>query len=493
MVAVPVPGVPTDSTITSFDGTRIRAHWFPLNRTAAQPVPTVLLGPGWGSGGDTNTTSSGTQGYGTIKDLHDGGYNVLTWDPRGFGKSNGTVEVDSAQTEARDVGRLIDWVATLPGVELDGSGDPRVGMVGVSYGGGIQLVTAAVDCRVDAIVPSWAWHSLSTSLDKADTTKTGWSSFLYGIASTHDLDPHIRSANRSGIATGLISAADHAWFAQRGPGALVNQIRVPTLLVQGTVDTLFTLDEAVSNYGILRSHGIPTAMIWFCGGHGVCLTPPGDRDLVERKTILWLARYLKRDTTVDTGPAFELVDQHGTSYSADGYPLAAGTAITADGHGTLALKAEGGAGPAHPAADNPDLLARLVAPITPARAANAVNVTVVTGTRASVVVGAPQLRLTYTGTVAAGSRPTRVFAQLVDAKTGLVLGNQITPIAVILDGREHTTSVPLEMVAYTTEPGTNLVLQVVATTVAYAQPRLDGSIEMVAHLVLPVAADLTAK
>ncbi|HEY5014914.1 MAG TPA: alpha/beta fold hydrolase, partial [Acidimicrobiia bacterium] len=292
VVAVPVPGVASDSTITSFDGTHIRAHWFPLHPTATQPVPTVLTGPGWGSGGDTNTTSSGSQGFATIKDLHAGGYNVLTWDPRGFGQSNGTIEVDSAQTEARDVGRLIDWVATLPGVELDAKGDPRVGMVGESYGGGIQLVTAAVDCRVDAIVPSWAWNSLSTSLDKAATVKTGWSSFLYGIASMRDLDPHIVSANRSGIATGVLDAADQEWFAQRGPGALVNRIRVPTLLVQGTVDTLFTLDEAVSNYRILRSHGVPTAMVWFCGGHGVCLTPPGDRDLVERKTMLWLARYL---------------------------------------------------------------------------------------------------------------------------------------------------------------------------------------------------------
>jgi ABC-2 type transport system ATP-binding protein len=129
----------------------------------------------------------------------------------------------------------------------------------------------------------------------------------------------------------------------------------------------------------------------------------------------------------------------------------------------------------------------------PAKAANAVDVDIATGARASVVAGAPQLRLTYRGTVKAGERPTRVFAQLVDGSTGLVLGNQITPIEVTLDGREHTTSVTLEMVAYTTKPGRRLLLQVVATTVAYAQPRLDGSIEMEAHLVLPVAANLTAR
>jgi ABC-2 type transport system ATP-binding protein len=86
-----------------------------------------------------------------------------------------------------------------------------------------------------------------------------------------------------------------------------------------------------------------------------------------------------------------------------------------------------------------------------------------------------------------------VFAQLVDPATGLVLGNQITPIAVTLDGAEHTTTVPLEMVAYSTKPGARLLLQIVATTVAYRSPRLDGSIEIAAHLVLPVAANLEVR
>ena len=69
-----------------------------------------------------------------------------------------------------------------------------------------------------------------------------------------------------------------------------------------------------------------------------------------------------------------------------------------------------------------------------------------------------------------------MFAQLVDDTTGIVLGNQITPIAVTLDGKAHTTTVPLEMVAFTAKPGAHLTLQLVATTVAYAKPRLGGTI-----------------
>src|SRR5258708_36419781 len=103
------------------------------------------MGPGWGSGGDTNTANHGAQGVTSIRGLQADGYNVVTWDPRGFGKSTGTIEVDSAQAEARDVERIIDWLATQPNVELDGPRDPRVGMIGASYGGGIQLNTASID------------------------------------------------------------------------------------------------------------------------------------------------------------------------------------------------------------------------------------------------------------------------------------------------------------------------------------------------------------
>ena len=75
------------------------------------------------------------------------------------------------------------------------------------------------------------------------------------------------------------------WFAARGPGALVERIRIPTLLIQGTVDTLFTLDEATTNYRILRANKVPSKMIWFCGGHGACLTDAGPAGWVEGQTV----------------------------------------------------------------------------------------------------------------------------------------------------------------------------------------------------------------
>ena len=496
----PVDATAADDTgqewdVTSFDGTVIRAHWFPLaGLDDADTAPTVLMGPGWGSAGDTNVNSVGTGDVVTISSLRQAGFNVLTWDPRGFGRSTGTVEVDSPEYEGRDVQQLLDWVSARPEAALDSERDPRVGMFGASYGGGIQFVTAAIDCRVDAIVPVIAWHSLRTSLFKADTAKTGWANFLSAAASGRSLDPTIARTDAAGNSTGLIDPADVQWFADRGPGDSVADITVPTLIIQGTVDTLFTLDESASNYAALASNGIPVSLLWFCGGHGACLTDPGDSANTSEAALGWLRHYVMKDTTVDLGPAFEFVDQDGVSYTADQFPPSPSSAapLTGSGAGTLALVAAGGAGPLT-ANGAGGALAGAISPITPGPATNSVDVTVPAPAADIVLVGAPQLTMTYSGTTPDGPQPTRVFAQLVDDASGLVLGNQITPVAVTLDGASHTITVPLEMIAFTAHPTATVTLQIVATTVAYAVPRLGGTIDFSAITIdLPAVGGVTA-
>ena len=88
------PAKPAETDITSFDGTIIRAHWFPNpSATKATVMPTVMKGPGWSQPGDVNTASKGDGIFGdlNIANLWTEGYNVLTWDPRGFGKSGGEI------------------------------------------------------------------------------------------------------------------------------------------------------------------------------------------------------------------------------------------------------------------------------------------------------------------------------------------------------------------------------------------------------------------
>ena len=86
-----------DGFVTSFDGTKIVYSFFPAHGlTAGRRAPTVLIGPGYSSGRANESDA-------TVSALLDDGYNVLTWDPRGFGDSGGIVEIDGPDYEARDV------------------------------------------------------------------------------------------------------------------------------------------------------------------------------------------------------------------------------------------------------------------------------------------------------------------------------------------------------------------------------------------------------
>jgi ABC-2 type transport system ATP-binding protein len=479
-LVVPATASARDTKVTSFDGTSLVVHFFPAaHLKKGQRVPTVLVGPGWGQNGQTDDNSKTAPGAGVVGlgALRRAGYNVLTWDPRGFGGSTGTVEVDSPRFEGRDVSALIDFVAKQPEAQLDKKGDPRVGMAGGSYGGGIQLVGAAIDHRIDAIVPDIAWNSLETSLAKNRTTKSGWGLTLYAAAAAAGarMDPELGIAATQASQSFVQDAKSIAFFRSRGPGKLTAKIRAPTLLIQGAVDTLFTLQEAVDNYKLLAAHRVPVKMLWFCGGHGVCLTKPGDTGRIQRDTLAWLARYLKGRKSVKTGPGFEWLDQNGHSYDAPKWPLPSAPGLSGTGSGTLQLVDAGGSGPAVVPPGSLGALPGSVAGLfAAAKAGNAVNVPIKAPKRTTVIVGAPRVSFTYKGS--APSANARVLAQIVDESTGRVLGNQITPLPVTLDGATHSLSLPLEMVAATAKRSSRFTLQLVAQSKLYDSHPQGGSV-----------------
>jgi ABC-2 type transport system ATP-binding protein len=520
-----------DVTITSFDGTKIAAHWFVGKGVGAgDRAPTILEGPGWSQGGDTNSGGGSDAGaiFGVpgISTFISHGYNVLTWDPRGFGQSGGTVEIDDPRYEGRDVQALIDWVAKQPEAQMDQSctsskrrkkhhkkrrrkqvtcatspDDPTIGMAGASYGGGIQLVSAALDKRIDAIEPTIAWHSLLTSLFPDGNIKFGWGSLLIGLGVEGSLpgglsspataggrqDPHFYSILANGVASGTTTQDDLNWMAAHGPGALVDKIHVPTLLMQGTVDTLFPLDEGVTNFqdigdNTLRTatikakakkgkkrkkrrgaasavQNVPVKMIWFCGGHGVCLTGagPGSNYLDERQ-VAWFDRYLRGKQDTDTGPKFAWIADDAQLRTSDAYPLKPAGQLHGSGSGTLPVVPGQGSG----------------ALIFASQAANAVNVPVPGPSADANVVGAPHLDLTYQGTAA--PQKTWIYAQFVNPRNGTVLGNMATPIPVTLDGQTHSISRDLEMVAGRAPAGGGYTLQLTASSSLYDLQRSAGAV-----------------
>ncbi len=461
--------------IASFDGTLISVNYFPATGlTTGDDAPTILNGPGLGTAGNIDPTSTSIVGglVPGLVPLRDGGYNVITWDPRGEFASGGVLQLDSPAYEGRDVSAIISWAEGMSAVEKDGTGDPLIGMVGGSYGGGIQLVAAGIDSRIDAIVPGIAWNNLSASLYPSDTFKTSYASLL--LLSLVTTGARINSQIYAGILTGdllgVLTESQQALLNSSGPDFLIGNITAPTLFIQGTVDVLFPLAQSIANADALNP-AVPTKMIWFCGGHGACLTLTDEQqqaqtDFLVSQQLDWLDHYVKGED-IEDGPAFQWIDQNGNEFasdltpSADGFnlPAADNLVTTGSGHILPIVPLIGGSGP-QTAISLPYSLG-LGAP-----ASNAVNIPLNLGTEEAQIVAAPTLTMTYSGIGTSRS----VYAQIVDEDTGQVVGNIVTPIPVTLNGQEQTVEIPMEYIAYTVNPdgqASHLTLQIVTTATPF--------------------------
>ncbi|MDY6997927.1 MAG: CocE/NonD family hydrolase [Actinomycetota bacterium] len=455
--------------VTSFDGVQISTNFFPASGLQqGQTATTVLNGPGLGSAGNIDPTSE-TSVYNLVPGLaplREAGYNVVTWDPRGEFDSGGILQLDNPFFEGRDVQAIIDWVATRPETELDAPGDPTMGMVGGSYGGGIQLVTAGIDDRIEAIVPVIAWNSLNEALYPTAAFKTAWGSLLALdlLQGGARINGQIYPAVILGDLLGFLTETQQAILASSGPTVLVSQITAPTLIIQGTADGLFTLAQSITNAQLLAEAGTTVNMIWACGGHGVCLDPqnPDQTEMLLDSTLNWLDKYVN-DELVPSRPVFEWYDQNGTLHSSDllpsdpdfyGDPLV----TTQDGGFLPIIPLLGGSGP-----QTISPVPLLVSPALAAEAELALNFDIPAPDTTVDVVGAPEITVTYSGF----GTGRHIYGQLVDDTTGRVLGNLVTPIPVILDGRTRTVTIDLEGIAYTMTPDAELTLQLVASATPY--------------------------
>ncbi|HEX5994851.1 MAG TPA: alpha/beta fold hydrolase [Jiangellales bacterium] len=333
---------PSDDEAVTLDTTL----YLPKSASAQRPVPAILLAHGFGG-----TKASVAEDAG---DFADRGYAVLAWSARGMGRSGGLIHLNSPDYEVRDAQRLLDWLATQPEIVADGGGDPRVGVVGGSYGGALALMLAGVDPRVDAIVPMITWHDLadaflpeSTGAGAQDGVfKRQWAGFFFGRAGAAGLegadpgapgaaadrtdpdrtdDPRVTfdpstmelgddpSCGRFALAvcaayldvatTGRASPETIALLRQSSPAPTLSRITAPTLLIQGQADSLFPLSDAEANYRAIAATGTPVRMDWFAGGHDGGDGPVRDQDRMRFFTIRWLDFYVKQ-TGEDPGTAF---------------------------------------------------------------------------------------------------------------------------------------------------------------------------------------------
>ncbi|GAB3856871.1 alpha/beta fold hydrolase [Micromonospora andamanensis] len=319
--------------------------YLPRDAAAGRAVPAVLLAHGFGGTKESVRTDA--------EDLADRGYAVLTWTARGFGRSGGEIHLDSPDHEVRDAQRLLDWLAERPEIRTDAAGDPRVGVVGGSYGGALSLLLAAQDQRVDAIVPMITWNDLSRAFLPESTGgepvegvfKSGWAGIFFGgggnvgsgpagISGTGAETPEgapgagppspapgqgpgtapgaptvgglpdpscgrfaadVCAAYLRIAATGRADQGAVDLLRRSSPAGVLDRITAPTLLVQGAADTLFPLAEADANARGIAANGTPVRVAWFTGGHDGGSGPQTDSDRVKFLTAQWLDHYVAGD------------------------------------------------------------------------------------------------------------------------------------------------------------------------------------------------------
>ncbi len=320
----------------------------PAHASKAHPVPAILTTNGFGG--------SKADQAGMAKAFVARGYAVLSYSGLGFGSDpqNGVRGSDCKITlddrahdgaagkqlvdflggiKAADDGTRVDYVLK-DRVAHDGkvhAGDPRVGMVGGSYGGQIQFAVAGVDPRVDTIVPLITWNDLSYSLAPNNTSlrpgtvtagtpgaeKVDWTTLFFALGIARGVQGAVENQDATRLgpcpnfadeacrikltmdSLGYPDEAGVAFARQASVSSYLDSIRIPVLLGQGQGDTLFTLREAAATYAALKARHVPVKMVWQRWGHSVG-AKPGDLDLAnpmanhEGRTIAaWFDHYLK--------------------------------------------------------------------------------------------------------------------------------------------------------------------------------------------------------
>ncbi|MFH9822951.1 alpha/beta fold hydrolase [Streptomyces bobili] len=305
------PPVHHADQVMAVNGVRLDTSYFTSGDSGRRPA--VLLGHGFGGTKDDVREQA--------EDLAADGYAVLTWSARGFGRSTGKIGLNDPKGEVADVSRLIDWLAKQPQVQLDKAGDPRVGLAGASYGGAISLLAAGHDTRVDAIAPAITYWNLADALFPDGVFKKLWTGVFFNTGGgCARFEPALCAMYERVAESGTPDAAARALLEERSPSAVGDRIKVPTLLLQGQTDSLFTLAQSDAAEKAIRANGAPVDVDWIAGGHD-----GGDLEAsrVQARVTSWFDRYLKNDKGADTGPAFRITRTGGVD-STDGAALLRG-------------------------------------------------------------------------------------------------------------------------------------------------------------------------
>lgn len=264
-----------DAELTAPDGVKIRMTVYQPALKVGETAPLILHAHGFA----LHRMDKPRSMYGkyllagtSARAAWDRGYWVISYDQRGHGQSGGSINLIDRDKEAADVSRVIDWaVKNLALSQKDG--DPLVGMIGESYGGGAQLMATVQEPRLDALVPITTWYDLDKALLPNDVPKSEWLAFL--AVGGYTMNPLNMNG---GLVADMFKAVlfdkkdpflherlkDHSLAYNCGPGQYPH---ADALLIQGFRDVLFPMNQALGTRDCFQRAGRDVRLIGVEHGH----------------------------------------------------------------------------------------------------------------------------------------------------------------------------------------------------------------------------------
>ena len=185
----------------------------------------------------------------------------------GYGKRYQTLDDGFLREDAvRDIGALLDWIATQPDLDQD-----RVAVFGASYGGYMVLASAVhYSDRLRAAVNSVGISNFVTFLENTEDYRRDIRRAEYG----DEQEPEMR-----------------AFLEKISPAKNAEQIRLPLFVVQGQNDPRVPVSEAEQIVAAVRNQGRP---VWYMNalneGHG--FRKKENYDIFRQATVLFFEQHL---------------------------------------------------------------------------------------------------------------------------------------------------------------------------------------------------------
>ncbi len=256
----------TERTFTISDGTEV-AGWLIRDPGATGATP-LLLDIHGGPHNAWNAAADEVHLY--HQELVARGWSVLLVNPRasdGYGSAFFTGAVGGW-----GVADTRDFLEPVDALVAEGIADPdRLAVAGYSYGGYMTCYLTSREPRFAAAVAGGVVVDLTSM---AGTSDEGYHLARFEL----DGQPWEKSAD----------------YPAMSPLSRVDQVRTPTLILQGADDLRCPVGQAQQWHAALRARGVPTELVLYPGGSHLFILdgPLSHRIDVNRRTVAWLEEHV---------------------------------------------------------------------------------------------------------------------------------------------------------------------------------------------------------